>query len=255
MPRYFVFALEKGMTILEAFRNQKDSLALSEIANIAGMNLPSATRYIRTFTDLGYLNCDTKTKRYSLTPKVLSLGFTFLGNLDLRKRLYPYMLKLNQKYEVNVNLAILQDVDVVFVERIVGSSLSNLDHRIGTRLPAFCTSLGLSILAFMDPQQALEVIERSKIQCFTPHTITDKTVILELIEQTRQQRYCEVKEQTALGWHNISVPIIMGDQVEGALGISFPIDFFDNSNREKTIVQDLIQIGKSCSLLAKSSDS
>ena len=251
MPRYFVFALEKGMAILEAFSNQKDSLALSEIANIAGMNLPSATRYIRTYTDLGYLSCDTKTKRYSLTPKVLSLGFTFLGNLDLRKRLYPYMLELNQKYEVNVNLAILQDVDVVFVERVVGSSLSNLDHRVGTRLPAFCTSLGLSILAFMNPQQARKIIERSKIQQFTPHTITDKAAIRELIEQTRKQGYCQVKEQTALGWHNISVPIIMGDHVEGALGISYPTDMFANSSREKTIIQDLIKFGKGCSFSAK----
>ena len=250
MPRYFVYALEKGLVVLEAFSNQKAALGLSEIAKITKMNLPSTTRYVRTLMDLGYLHCDTDTKRYSLTPRVLSLGFTVLNNMDLRKRLHPYMLRLNHDYGVNVNLAILQETDILFIERIIGSSFSNLDHKVGTRLPAYCTSLGRCILAFMDPQKAEDIIERSGRKPFTPHTITDKAELLEEIRHAKQRGYATGHQQMALGWHNVSVPIIAGELVEGAVGFSHPLDFFENPEQADALLKDLIKIGKDASFPA-----
>lgn len=246
MPRYFVYSLENGLTVLEAFNNQKDWLSLSEIAKITKMNLPSASRYIRTLTDLGYLHCDVDNKRYSLAPRVLSLGFTALNNMDLRKRLYPFMVELNKKYDAVINLAILQDTDILFIERIIGRSFSNLDYKTGTRLPAYCTSLGRCILAFMDPKKAEEIIERSEIKKFTTDTIIDKTKLLSGLERDRQRGYSTAHEQMALGWKNVSVPILKADKIEGAIGISYPLGFKKKPVRADAMMKDLIREEKRC---------
>jgi IclR family transcriptional regulator, pca regulon regulatory protein len=247
MPRYFVYALEKGLAVLEAFNNQNSALGLSEIAKLTHMNLPSTTRYLRTLTDLGYLHFDPDVKRYSLTPRVLSLGFTVLNNMDLRKRLYPYMLRLNRKYDVILGLAILQDTEIVYIERIIGSSFSNLDHKVGTRLPVYCTSLGHCLLSHMDSDRAENIIAQLTMKKLSSHTITDKSRLCAELKRCRQRGYAITSQQLSLGWFNAVVPILMGEQVEGALGISYPMNFFEDQSMADKLLEDLIRAGKEAS--------
>ena len=247
MARYFVFALEKGLNVLEAFNYRQKSLSLSEISKFTKMNMPSTTRYIRTLIDLGYLDIDIETKRYSLTSKVLSLGFTFLNNIDLRKRLHPYMLRINRKYDINVSLAIFDGTDIIFIERIIGSSLSNIDYKIGTRLPAYCSGLGRCFLAFMSEEESKKILDASDMKKFNKHTITDKEILQKKFIEYKNQGYATAHNQFSMGWYNYAVPIIINKKVEASLGASFTEEYAELKKQDKNILRDLLKIAEEVS--------
>ncbi len=250
MAKYFVYALEKGLIVMEAFNNQSKPLRLSDVAQITKMSLPMASRYIRTLTDLGYLHKNQETKGYSLTPKILSLGFSVLNSMDIRSRLHPLMQEVSLKFGVTANLSTLQDTDIIFVARINSSGLSNLDRKVGTKLPAFCTAMGRCFLAFLPFHEFEKCLRDMKPESFTPYTITEKIPLSEKMERIREKGYAQTKQELTLGWQSIAVPIFESSQVVAALGVSFHVNTFDDRTVE-LIVEALLRISKNASIMAK----
>jgi IclR family pca regulon transcriptional regulator len=232
-PRYFVHSLEKGLAILQAFSKKGPGLALSEIAQIAGMVPPTATRFIRTLEDLGYLVRDPKTKSYSLSPKILRMGFSFIENQDIRHRVSSHLLELTKQMNVDTACTVLDGTEVVYIERFRSNSLVGLHLTVGSRLPAYCSAMGRAILAFMDPREVADIIAASDMQAHTPHTITDKDRLLERLELVRKEGFAINRQELLLGMAGISAPVMNGSRVEGSFGASFPVrrleeeDFFE----------------------------
>ena len=112
------------------------------------MGLGNATRYVQTLLELGYLNRDPQTKEIQPCPKILSLGFSLLKDMDLQARITPYLAEVNREYGVGSQCVILDETEIVYVERFRARSIVGLDLTIGSRIPAHCTALGRAILAF-----------------------------------------------------------------------------------------------------------
>jgi len=250
MAQYFVYALERGLIVMEAFNNQSKPLRLSDVAQITGMSLPMAGRYIRTLTDLGYLHKDLETKSYSLTPKILSLGFSVLNSMDIRSRLHPLMQEVSLKFGVTVNLSVLQDAEILFVARINSSGLSNLDRKVGTKLPAFCTSMGRCFFAFLPFHEFQKSWKNIKPESFTSYTITDEKTLMREMEQIREKGYAQTYQELTSGWQSLAVPIFEGSNVVAAFGVSFHINTFNDETIE-LILQDLLRISKNASINAE----
>ena len=150
----FISSLEKGLSVLSEFTPENPSLTLSTIARSNGMTMGTAHRYLLTLKKLEYLSQDPETKKYRLTPKVLTLGYTVLKSMDLRSRVLPYMIETMQELNVTTQCAILEGTEIVYIERVRTRDLVNLDLTTGSRLPAYCTSMGKVILAFMDEKES-----------------------------------------------------------------------------------------------------
>ncbi|MEN8247118.1 MAG: IclR family transcriptional regulator, partial [Thermodesulfobacteriota bacterium] len=247
-PRYFINSLERGLIILTKFADRGKPIGLSELANLTDLSLPTVNRYLKTLRDLGYLLFDTDTKKYSLSPKFLSLGFSALNKMDIRTRTHPFLAELAHKHNVNSQLAVLDGLNILYLERIKGDFLVGLDHPIGSKLPAFCTALGRAILAYLDDNEKKKLIKKIKPAPLTPHTILDKSALIDEINKTKQRGYAINMQEVALGWANYAVPIFHGNVVEASMGVSFPLDFVDNNTFVNDIIKKLLKLSKEISI-------
>lgn len=247
-PRYFVHSLEKGLTVLGAFSKNGSTQSLSEIAKYTGMSLPTAARYVKTLEDLGFLFKDSKDKSYRLSPKILSIGFNFIENLDIRHRMSSHLLELSKQENVDTACAILDQTEVVYIDSFRANALVTLNLTVGSRLPAYCTALGRVIMAYMDRKIAEDVLRASDLQALTPFTVTDKNTILKELDEIRGQGYAYNEQELLQGQVALAVPIKRGQEVEGSFGVTFPMHLMERGAYLEEMKHKLMKLARKVAL-------
>jgi IclR family transcriptional regulator, pca regulon regulatory protein len=245
--RYFINSLEKGFSILSTFSDQKHRLTLTELARTKQMTLGTAHRYLLTLKELGFISQD-EDKKYRLTPKVLSFGFSALKNMDLRTRVLPHMIKITKERDVTTQCAILEGVEIIYVERVRSTDVVNLDLTVGSRLPAYGTAMGKIILAFMNEDHTRKIIDQMNLLPLTPYTITNKKALWKELVETRRRGYAINNQELALGLRTLAAPIFSEGKVEAAIGVSFPAYRTEGSNFESQLVKEMLEIAQKVSL-------
>ncbi len=246
--RYFINSLSRGLAILQSFSPETPSLSLTALAQANRITLGTCTRYVSTLKALGYMVQDPVTKRYTLTPKVLSLGFPLLKNMDLRARLLPYMIETTRDLDVTTQCAMLDGADIVFVDRVRSREVVNLDLTVGSRLPCYCTALGKAILAFLDKETAEGIIDSLEFVPHTPFTVRNKDQLRVLLQETRERGYAVNNQELTLGLKTLATPVFKEGQVEGAFGMSYPIHRVADNNLETLFVERLKEIAQKASI-------
>ena len=137
-------SLERGLAILAAFRSGRSLLGVAELGREVGLSRSTSHHYVATLTALGYLEQDSETRKYRLGPRVLDLGFSAINSMELREVAAPHLRELSDETGYTVNMAILDDVDIVYVDRCRSSSSGqreiDLNLHVGSRMPAYCTA-------------------------------------------------------------------------------------------------------------------
>lgn len=248
--RWFIHSLEKGLACLGTFSRNQPVLTLSEIAKANDMNLATARRYLETLRELGYVLRDQSSKAYQLTPKVLRLGSWVLESMDLRSRVVPYLRAMTREFDITTGCAILEGSEIVYIERFRSNDVVNLDLTVGSRLPAYCTSLGKAILAFLDEETRRSLIDKMDLVPHTPRTTTDKAALWEELQLTAQRGYSISDEELTVGMKAISVPIINRNRlVEGSFGVSYPSHRETEEGLEEALIRELLLIAQKVSCL------
>jgi IclR family pca regulon transcriptional regulator len=212
-------SLERGLAILSAFSAERQRIGVSEIAQELGLTRSTAHRYIATLAGLGYLHQDAGTRKYALGPRVLDLGFTAINSMELRHVAAPHMQRLCDETGHTVNLAILDDVDIVYVERFRASRRNqnqiDLDLHVGSRLPAYCTSMGKVLLAFLSDEERDALLDRISFARRGPNTLTSKSALLTELRHIRASGIAVNNEELAYGLRSVAVPVFAagGDAV------------------------------------------
>lgn len=215
-----VKSLLKGLAVIESFNAQRQSMSLTEVAAATGFTRAAARRFLLTLVAEGYARQDAK--QFSLTAKVLNLGFSYLSTLDLWDTAKPYMEQLVEQVHESCSAAVLDGFDVVYVARVPTTKrIMSITLNIGTRLPAFATSMGRILLAYMPDEQLIEFIESTPIEAFSEHTITERQALYKEIQKIRKQGWCLVDQELEIGLRSISVPVYNSHGVvEAALNVS-----------------------------------
>jgi len=247
-PRQFINSIEKGLAILSTFSSQKPKLTLTELSKMNQMTLGTAHRYLLTLKKLGYVRQNEEDKKYYLTPKVLSFGFSALRSMDLRTRVLPCMIKLTRERDVTTQCAVLEGVEIVYVERVRSGDVVNLDLTIGSRLPAYSTAMGKAILAFMDQGECKKIVNEMNFTHFTPYTITNKKAFWKELQETLQRGYAINNQELALGLRTFAAPIFNEGKVEAAIGVSFPIHRTQGNDFELLLVREIMEIARKVSI-------
>lgn len=247
-PRYFINSLARGLAILNTFSSSRPMLSATELANANEMTLATCARYISTLRDLGYLVQNPITKKYTLTPRILSLGFPFLKNMDLRDRLLPYMIEITKELDVTTQCAVLDGTDIVFLDRVRSSQVVNLDLTVGSRLPCYCTALGKAMLAFMEDEEVRNIVDSLEFVEHTPYTVTTRDAFEKRLRLTRRRGYAINDQELTLGLKTLAAPIFNDSKVEGAFGMSYPIHRVKNNNLEKVFAERMIDVQKKTSI-------
>ena len=204
----FVRALAKGLTVIEAFGARSPAMTLSEVAKKTTLTRGTARRLLLTLVDLGYVGFDGK--RFSLRPRALNLGFAYLNSQDLWQLAQPYMVELVEQVHESCSIAVLDATEIVYVARVPTSArIMSINLGIGTRLPAFTTSMGRVLLAGLANGALRQLLEvASPLPKYTPKTITEAAPLLREIDLVRRQGWALVDQELEQGLRSIAAPIV-----------------------------------------------
>ena len=215
----FMTTLARGLTVLGLFGRERPSLTLSQAAAATDLSRATARRILRTLTGLGYV--EQQGRQFALAPGILRLGFSYLSAQSWIERARPLMKELSERFHESCSAAILQGTDVVYVARVPAGRIMSVAISIGTRLPAFHTSMGRAQLGFLDDDELWRRLRSLRIESYTPSTITDVQALAERIRADHEQGFAIVDEELERGLRSIAVPVIdRSGQAVGALNLS-----------------------------------
>jgi len=216
----FVRALAKGLAVIEAFDARSPSMTLSDVAKKTGLSRGTARRLLLTLVELGYAGFDGK--RFSLQPRALNLGFAYLHSRSLWQLGQPYMVELVERVHESCSIAVLDGSEIVYVARVpTAARIMSINLGIGTRLPAFATSMGRVLLAGLAPEEVKRLLEQaSPLPKYTPKTISEPAALLREIDLVRKQGWALVDQELETGLRSIAAPIVDSSaRVAAALNI------------------------------------
>ncbi len=215
----FMSTLAKGLAVLSAFGKQRPAMTLSDAAAVANLSRATARRVLRTLAQLGYVVQDGRA--FSLTPRVLELGFAYLSGQDWIDRALPMMKELSERLGESCSGSILQGIDIVYVARVPARRIMSTALAVGSRLPAFHTSLGRAQLGYLDGAEIWRRLRSAPIEAYTPYTITDMQALFDRVCADREQGFSIVDEELERGLRSIAVPVLdRTGQAVGAINLS-----------------------------------
>ncbi|MDR5822347.1 IclR family transcriptional regulator [Caballeronia sp. LZ043] len=227
-------SIEKAMSVLTAFDGTKRQLSLSEIAELAALDLSATQRFTYTLATLGYLVKDAASRKYELSVRLLNFTDHFLSCNDLVIRATPYLQQLGLETEEATNLTVLDGTDIVFVLRIVSRNVLNPNVHVGTRLPAYCTALGQAILATFDDGEIDDLLAASDLVAHTPSTRTTPHRIKARLTDVRAKGYAHTKDEFFPG--DISTAAAVrgaGGRAIGAVNVAMSPPRWDGRNEHR----------------------
>jgi IclR family pca regulon transcriptional regulator len=215
----FMNTLAKGLAVLSAFGKQRPAMTLSNAAGVANLSRATARRVLRTLAQLGYVVQDGRA--FSLTPRVLELGFAYLSGQDWIDRALPMMKEVSEQLGESCSGSILQGVEIVYVARVPARRIMSTALAVGSRLPAFHTSLGRAQLGYLDGAEIWRRLRSVPMEAYTPFTITDMQALFDRVRADREQGFSIVDEELEQGLRSIAVPILdRTGQAVGAINLS-----------------------------------
>ncbi len=204
-------SLERGLAILSAFRPARAELGISELARELGLTRSTSHRYVATLARLGYLQQNPQSRKYRLGPRVLDLGFSAINSMELREIAASHLQQLSDETGHTVNMAILDGTDIVYIERCrttqQGQREIDLNLHVGSRLPAYCTSMGKVLLAFLPEQEREAVLDRVQFQQRGPNALADRAALAAALAVVREAGLAVNNEELAYGLRSIAVPV------------------------------------------------
>ena len=213
----FVAALARGLDVLQVCADQPDGVTLAEAARRTGHTRASVRRSLLTLASRGYLILDGRD--FVATPKILSLGVG-LSRMPLSRLAQPLLDRLSRAHGESFSMAMLDGRDIVYVARSEARRILAVDLSVGSRLPAYCTSMGRVLLAGLPEADRAARLPASP-EARTDRTITDASRLLDLLRQVDRDGYCILDQELEVGLRSLAVPVRRADgRVAIALNVS-----------------------------------
>jgi IclR family pca regulon transcriptional regulator len=194
----------KGLAVIEAFGKGRDRLTIAEVARLSDLDRASARRCLLTLVEQGYAAADDR--YFELTPQILKLGRSYLS-ASLPRLIRPALTQLAERLGESCSAAVLDHSEVVYIARAAQHDVVGAGLHPGSRLPAYCTSLGRVLLAAMPEAAARKIVEDSKRVALTDHTLTAVDDIMAAVALVRTQGYSIIDQEVAPNSRSLAVPI------------------------------------------------
>lgn len=222
-PEQLVQSIDRAFDILEVLVENSEGLGVTEISNELNIHKSTVYRLLSTLQYRGYVKQNNEGK-YKIGLKLFEVGSLVINNIDLRKEVDPYLREIMKISQETVHLGVLDDNDVVYIDKVESHNTIRMYSRIGRRNHASSTSLGKVLLAYSDDEVVEEVIEEDGLKKLTENTITDKDEFYSHLSKIREQGYAIDDEEQEYGIRCIAGPIFnhKGDII-AAFSISGPV--------------------------------
>ncbi len=204
----FMRSLARGLLVISAFSDRKIPMTIADLSRLTKLDKSVVRRCLYTLSRLGMVNADQN--RFALDPTILQLGHAYFSSSSMVERSQPYLDQLGNTIYTNCALGILSDREVVYLARFQSKRLIQKTIGLGSRLPAYCTSIGRVLLAGLSAEQQDDYLQKYALRPFTQFTITDKEEIREILARVKEDGYAVVDQELDLGLSAIAIPVDMG---------------------------------------------
>lgn len=202
---HYVQSVERALAVIRAFGACRSEMTTSEVAEATGLNRASARRFLLTLVDLGYVR--NRAGRFALTPKVLELGYAYLSSFGMAEVARPHLEWFTEQVGEAASLGVLEGNEVVCVARTLAPRILGPQLRIGTRVPAYLTSMGRVLLAYLPDEERTQRLSTIKFARLTPHTVDSVAALEAALERAREEQVAVVDEELEEGLRTIAVPV------------------------------------------------
>ena len=202
---HHVQSLERGLSVITAFGPDTPALTVSEVARATGLTRAGARRFLLTLVDLGFMRFDGKLFR--LAPKVLDLGYAYLSSLSLPGIAEPHLEWLVAETHESSSMSVLDGTDIVYVARVPTSRIMTVAINVGTRFPAYATSMGRVLLAGLDDTALESYLAEAVIDPLTPYTVGSVEELRSRVDDVRSLGYGLVDQELEAGLRSLAVPV------------------------------------------------
>lgn len=217
----FVGGFAKGLKVIEAFGEARPRLTITDVSRETGLDRATARRCLLTLAELGYAAYDGKF--FELTSKILRLGHAYLSATSLPRLVQPYLDQLSEKIGQSASVSVLDGTEIVYVARAAQKRVMSINLMPGSRLPAYCASMGRVLLAALPEVEARAVIDASELKANTAFTLTDPEALMGEFDRIRRQGYALIDQELEVGLRSIAVPLENGHgHVVAALNVGAP---------------------------------
>jgi IclR family pca regulon transcriptional regulator len=216
---HHVQSLERGLAVIRAFSAEAPHPTLSEVARATGLTRAAARRFLLTLVDLGYVRTDGK--YFTLTARVLDLGYAYLSSMSLSEVSQPHLERLSAAVRESSSVSVLEVPDIVYIARVAVSRIMTVSINVGTRFPAYATSMGHVLLADMSSAELEAYFIVADLDRLTDHTLTDRALLKAELARVAAQGWAMVDQELEEGLRSVAAPIHGGDgRVVAAVNLS-----------------------------------
>jgi IclR family pca regulon transcriptional regulator len=201
----FVQSLDRGLSVIRAFGPDREHLSLSEVAEATHLTRAAARRFLLTLVSLGYVRSDGR--KFSLRPRVLELGYAYLSGLSLPDVAAPHMEELVARLHESSSISVLDGQHVVYVVRVPTKRIMTVAISVGTRFPAYATSMGRVLLAALPADELDRYLAEASFSALTEKTVTDPGQLRDLLTEVADQGYAIVDQELEEGLRAVAAPI------------------------------------------------
>lgn len=219
-------SVTKALQLLDAFRGAAGALGVSELARRSGLPKSTAFRLLGTLESSGYV--ERVGRAYQLAWRLFELGngVSACRPRGLRDVAIPFLSDLQARTKLVTQLAVLDDGDVIYLEKIRCHESVRIPSNVGGRVPANCCGLGKAMLAFSDPETIRDVVERGLARR-TPYSIVDPGRFVAELRRIHASGLAVDREEVALGLTCVAAPIMYEGRAIAAVSISSPTSRFN----------------------------
>jgi IclR family pca regulon transcriptional regulator len=203
-PNY-VLSLARGLKVIEAFEGHTEGQSVADVARRTGLSRAAVRRLLMTLESLGY--AESVGRVYRLKIRVLKLGFSYLSSTSLPTIAQPILEQVTEAVHESSSLSVLDGDEIVYLARSAAKRVMSVGLSVGSRLPAYCTSMGRVLLAALPEAELAAYLERVDLKALTPKTITDKARVADIILRVKTEGFALTDEELELGLRSIAVAV------------------------------------------------
>jgi len=202
----FMTSLARGLEVICGFSREKRYMSIAQLSHKTGIPRAAVRRCLYTLRELGYVEC-TDGRNYALRPKLLGLGHAYLSSTPMVVTAQPLLDRVSEAVNESCSFATLEGEDILYLARSLTSRIISVTLNVGSRLPAYCTSIGYVMLAHLPPQELDQYLAKVKLKPYTERTITSPAKLREQLELVRSQDYAIADQLLEMSVRSIAVPV------------------------------------------------
>lgn len=200
-----VQSLVRGLSVIRTFNAERPRQTLVQVAEETGLARATARRFLHTLVGIGYAATDGN--EFWLTPKILELGYSYMSGLGLPAIAQPRLEELSRNLQESSSMSVLDSDEVVYVNRVPIRRIMTVSITIGTRFPAYSTSMGRVLLAGLTEAELTDYFAAAELKALTPNALRTERELRAELSQVRTQGWAIVDQELEPGLRSLAAPI------------------------------------------------